>query len=96
MSIEVMRYLYVTIGMSKLDIPITGMPFGTKNIHKFDVLQFISWKLIVYHKDLGREPLVVSCERTVRSGGGLVICAKMIAPRGRVVALYCSCANRPP
>jgi len=39
---------------------------------------------------------VVSCERTVRSGGGLVKFAGMIPNRGRVAALHCSYADRPP
>ena len=39
---------------------------------------------------------MVSCERTVRFGGGLVKFAGMIPNRGRVAALHCSYANRPP
>jgi len=39
---------------------------------------------------------VVSCERTVRSGGGLVKFAGMIPNRGRVAALHCSYADRHP
>ena len=39
---------------------------------------------------------MVSCERTVRSGGGLAKFAGMIPNKGRVAALNCSYADRPP
>ena len=39
---------------------------------------------------------MVACERTVRSGGGLVKFAGMIPNKGRVAALNCSYADRTP
>jgi len=42
------------------------------------------------------ESLVESCERTVRSGGGLVKYAGMVSARRRVAARHCSYAKRTP